>query len=70
MQTPVLAMIVQRDDAIRTFVPQPFWELITTYRGACFRFAGDRFDKQTDAQTVLDRVQDQDFVIKNVAYQL
>ena len=25
VQTPVLAMIVRRDDEIRTFKPQPFW---------------------------------------------
>jgi DNA topoisomerase-3 len=66
VQTPVLAMIVRRDDAIRTFTQQPFWELITTYRGACFRYAGERFDKQADAQVFLDRVQDQVFVIKKV----
>jgi len=66
VQTPVLAMIVRRDDAIRTFTPQPFWELITIYRGACFSYAGDRCDRQADAQALLDRVQGQAFVIKKV----
>ena len=33
VQTPVLAMIVRRDDEIRTFRPEPFWELLTRYRG-------------------------------------
>ena len=37
VQTPVLAMIVRRDDEIRTFKPQPFWELMTNYREVCFR---------------------------------
>src|SRR5437660_672905 len=32
VQTPVLAMIVGRDDEIRTFKPEPFWELLTRYR--------------------------------------
>ncbi len=50
VQTPVLAMIVRRDDEIRTFKSQPFWELMTNYRKTCFRYAGDRFDKQADAQ--------------------
>lgn len=66
VQTPVLAMIVRRDDAIRTFSPQPFWEVLTTYRGACFRYVGDRFDKQSDAEDLLGRVRDQIFVLKNV----
>lgn len=50
VQTPVLAMIVRRDDEIRTFVPQPFWELLTTYRKVTFRYTGDRFSKQDDAE--------------------
>lgn len=64
VQTPVLAMIVRRDDDIRTFTPQPFWELLTNYRVATFRYSGDRFDKQVDAQALLDRVLGQPFVIQ------
>src|SRR5438270_2220747 len=43
VQTPVLAMIVRRDDEIRGFKPEPFWELLTRYRNVVFKFAGDRF---------------------------
>jgi DNA topoisomerase-3 len=43
VQTPVLAMIVRRDDEIQTFKPEPFWELLTKYREVTFKFAGDRF---------------------------
>src|SRR3954467_14500264 len=53
VQTPVLALIVRRDDEIRTFKPEPFWELLTRYRGALFKFAGDRFVKEEDAVEVL-----------------
>ncbi|NLF71036.1 MAG: DNA topoisomerase 3 [Candidatus Anammoximicrobium sp.] len=56
VQTPVLALIVQRDDEIRTFRPEPFWELLTRYRETLFRFAGDRFQAQAAAQAMLDRV--------------
>ena len=55
VQTPVLAMIVRRDDEIRTFKPEPFWELLTKYREVTFKFAGDRFTKEEDAQTILQR---------------
>ena len=51
VQTPVLAMIVRRDDEIRTFKPEPFWELLTRYREVTFKFAGDRFAKEEDAQS-------------------
>ena len=59
-------MIVRRDDEIRTFKPEPFWELMTRYRGVVFKFAGDRFVREDDAQSVLRRVQGQPFVILGV----
>jgi len=43
VQTPVLAMIVQRDDEILQFRPKPFWELTTNYRDVVFKYTGDRF---------------------------
>ena len=56
MQTPVLAMLVRRDDEIRTFKPEAFWELLTHYRKVLFKFAGNRFTKEEDARGVLDHV--------------
>jgi len=50
VQTPVLAMIVARDDEIRTFRVEPFWELMTKYRDVQFRHTGDRFSKEADAE--------------------
>ena len=43
VQTPVLAMIVRRDDEIRAFKPEPFWEILTLYRKVTFKATGDRF---------------------------
>ena len=50
VQTPVLALIVRRDDEIRTFRPEPFWELLTRYRDVTFKYAGDRFPTEEEAQ--------------------
>ncbi len=66
VQTPVLAMIVRRDDEIRTFKPEPFWEFMTRYRATEFRFAGDRFKKQQGAQELLQRVQGHEFEVQKV----
>ncbi len=66
VQTPVLAMIVRRDDEIRTFRPEPFWELKTHYRETLFRFKGDRFTDEQKAGQLLDRVRGQDFAIDRV----
>jgi DNA topoisomerase III len=66
VQTPVLAMIAGRDDEIRTFKPRPFWELMTNYRNVCFRYKGDRFDKQEDAQALFDRISHHPLVIQKI----
>ena len=67
VQTPVLALIARRDDEIRTFKPEPFWELMTRYRGVLFTFKGDRFWKEAEGQEWLGRVQGHPFVIRDVA---
>ena len=65
VQTPVLAMIVRRDDEIRAFKPEPFWELLTRYRSVVFKFNGDRFvAEELPARELLLRVQGQPFVIR------
>jgi DNA topoisomerase-3 len=66
VQTPVLAMIVHRDEEIHTFKPEPFWELLTRYREVTFKFAGDRFAKEEEAQALLERVLGHAFVIRGV----
>jgi DNA topoisomerase-3 len=66
VQTPVLALIARRDDEIRTFKPEPFWELLTRYRGVTFKHTGERFWKEAEGQELLLRVQGHPFLIKNV----
>ncbi len=66
VQTPVLAMIVRRDDEIRTFRPEAFWELLTRYRGVTFKFAGDRFAREEDARDVFGRVVGHPFTVRGV----
>ncbi|TWU15889.1 DNA topoisomerase 3 [Allorhodopirellula heiligendammensis] len=66
VQTPVLAMIVRRDDEIRTFRPEPFWELLTAYRKVNFRYTGDRFTKQADAEQLRSRAAAHPLLIKQV----
>lgn len=63
VQTPVLAMIVERDDTILQFRPQPFWELTTHYREVVFKYTGKRFEKIEKAQSLLDKITGQPFAI-------
>ena len=66
VQTPVLAMIVERDDEIRTFRPEPFWELLTRYRDVIFKYLPGRFSRESDAQSQLEDIQGRPFTITKV----
>jgi DNA topoisomerase-3 len=66
VQTPVLAMIVQRDDEIDRFRPQPFWELTTTYRDVTFKYTGDRFQTLERAQPLLEKITGRPFEVTGV----
>ncbi len=66
VQTPVLALIVRRDDDIRTFTPEPFWDLRTRYRNTEFNHAGKRFTSEQAATELLATVLDKPFTITSV----
>ena len=66
VQTPVLAMIVKRDDEIRTFQAEEFWELRTDYRKAIFKHKGGRLKTEIAAKELLAAVQDQAFTIVKI----
>lgn len=67
VQTPVLAMIVKRDDEIRHFKSEPFWELFTKYREVAFKLKDDRFKSKEEAERILNAIKDYPFVIDNLA---
>lgn len=57
VQTPTLALIVQRDQEIQHFVPETYYELATRYRGT--RFVAEKANKIKDeaqAQALMARV--------------
>jgi len=66
VQTPVLALIVQKDLEIAKFIPKDFWELHTLYRAADFQYVGGRFEKKSDAEALLSQIGDHNFEITSV----
>ena len=66
VQTPTLAMIVNRFIEITNFKPQPYWELQTTYRNTLFNYEDGRFLKQEDGQILANKVKESDFEIVSV----
>ncbi|MDG1039569.1 MAG: DNA topoisomerase, partial [Polaribacter sp.] len=66
VQTPTLAMLVNRFKEIENFTPQAYWELQTTYRNTNFNYEDGRFLKQEDGQILADKVKEADFEIVSV----
>lgn len=63
VQTPTLAMLVERHKEIENFVPKPFWELQTLYRNVLFNCEKGRFFKKEEGEALLKQVENQPFVI-------
>ncbi|WP_343329902.1 DNA topoisomerase 3 [Polaribacter staleyi] len=66
VQTPTLAMLVNRFVEIQNFKPQPYWELQTTYRNTLFNYEDGRFLKQEDGELLANKVKESDFEIVSV----
>ena len=66
VQTPTLAMLVNRYKEIRDFKPKPYWELQTTYRDTLFNYEDGRFLKKEDGQILADKVAQSEFEIVSV----
>lgn len=67
VQTPTLALLVQRHREITNFQPEDFWELKTLYRDVTFNATSGRFKSEEDASKALELIQDKDFVVKEVS---
>ncbi|TRX32389.1 DNA topoisomerase III [Flavobacterium sp. ZT3R18] len=66
VQTPTLAMVVDRFAAIENFKPQPYWELQTLYRETLFSYEEGRFLKKEDGEILAYKVKESDFEIVSV----
>lgn len=67
VQTPTLAMVVERFKTIEQFIPQPYWELQTLYRNTVFNCEEGRFLKQSEGELFADKVKDDDFEIVSIS---
>ena len=66
VQTPTLAMVVDRFKEIENFKPQPYWELQTLYRETLFSYEDGRFLKKEDGELLANKVKESEFEIVSV----
>lgn len=65
VQTPTLALIVNRQKEIDNFKPAKYWELKTRYREVLFSAQLDRFNALEAAQEIYEGLKDKNFVVKS-----
>lgn len=66
VQTPVLAMIVNRDLEIEDFKPKDYWEIHTRYRETLFKHRDGKFFDKQQADVILEKITDEDLVITDI----
>lgn len=66
VQTPTLALIVNRQAEIDNFKPEPYWELKTIYRNTTFSATKGKFTKKEEGEAFLEKVKEQDFTVTSI----
>jgi DNA topoisomerase III len=56
VQTPILSLIVNRDQSIQQFTPEDYWELWTKYRETAFKHKTERFKTEEEALALSTKV--------------
>lgn len=66
VQTPTLALIVNRQLEIENFKPEDYWELKTLYRGVVFNATKKRFNKEEEGLAAVEQIKDYNLTITDI----
>ena len=67
VQTPTLAMIVNRQKEIDNFKPEPYWVLSTLYRDTLFTATKGKYTSKEEGEKAFEEIQDKEFEVTSVA---
>lgn len=67
VQTPTLALIVNRQLEIQNFKPEQYWELKTNYRDVLFSSTKGRFKSEEEGRLLLEKVSAAPFTITDIS---
>ena len=67
VQTPTLALIVNRYNEIKNFVPEPYWELKTLYRDVTFSSTKGKYKSEAEAREALKQIEGHEFEVTLVS---
>lgn len=66
VQTPTLALVVERQKNIENFKPETYWEIRTDYRGGLFSYTRGHFNTKAEAEALLEKIQTQELEILSI----
>ncbi len=66
VQTPTLALIVNRQKEIDNFTPEPYWVLSTVYRDTLFTATKGKFTSKEDGEQSLEKIENKPFFVTDV----
>ena len=66
VQTPTLALIVNRQTEIDNFKPETYWVLATIYRDTTFTATKGRFDKKEEGEAAFKTIEGEPFTVTDV----
>ena len=66
VQTPTLALIVNRQKEIDTFEPEPYWVLATIYRDTTFTATKGKFTTKEEGEAAFATIADKPFTVTDV----
>lgn len=66
VQTPTLALIVNRQKEIDNFVPEPYWVLSTIYRDTLFTSTKGKFTNKEEGEQSFATIQDKPFEVTDI----
>ena len=67
VQTPTLALVVNRQKEIENFVSKDTWELKTKYRDAIFSSSLKAFDKEEEGKEIIEEIKNQPLEITGIS---
>lgn len=67
VQTPTLALIVNRYHEIANFKPEVSWEVKTVYRDTTFTAVKGKFDNKEKAEKLIENIAEKDFYVTDVS---